>query len=156
MSRRRRIRASDIASPNPRKGLLAMALIGVALVLILMFKGGFGDSTAGFMEHLSHDPDLELPQSATERVAKGKAASGASDGVKPIAPVSAAPVSAAPVSAAPVSAAAVSEAPSDAAPLSVAPLSAPPSVAPLSAPPSVAPDSAASAGAQPAPSGSTP
>lgn len=67
MTRRRRIRASDIASPNPRKGLLAMALIGVALALILIFKGSFGDSTAGFMEHLTHDPDLDLPSTATDR-----------------------------------------------------------------------------------------
>lgn len=67
MSRRRRIRASDIASPNPRKGLIAMALIGVALALILLFKGSFGDTTAGFMEHLTHDPDLDLPSTATDR-----------------------------------------------------------------------------------------
>ena len=138
MSRRRRVRASDIASPNPRKGLVAMALIGVALVLVLMFKGGFGDSTAGFMQNLTNDPDLELPPSATERAAGGVVPVGAQPGA-PIGrapstvsvPPSGAPLTAgstalpsvAPLTAASVNApaAAVSAAPASATPGSVAP-----------------------------------
>ncbi|MGK0358820.1 MAG: hypothetical protein ACI9U2_001114 [Bradymonadia bacterium] len=108
-----------------------MVLIGVALLLILLFKGSFGDSTAGFMDHLSHDPDLELPQSATERAA-------GSVGVDGVVPKSALPLSGLPKSVAPITAATASAAPASVAPASVAPASVEPaSTAPASTAPAL-------------------
>lgn len=86
-----------MASPNPRRGLLALALIGIALTLILLYKGSVGDSTAGFMQHLTHDPDLDLPETATERGTVGSVASTAPVST-PQSTASAAPRSAAPES----------------------------------------------------------
>jgi|JI10StandDraft_1071094.scaffolds.fasta_scaffold564449_2 ferric-dicitrate binding protein FerR (iron transport regulator) len=58
MSRRVRVRPE---LPRTNKALTALVLIGIALTLVLFFRGGLGERTATFMQQVTHNPDLVLP-----------------------------------------------------------------------------------------------
>ncbi|MCB9544560.1 MAG: hypothetical protein H6706_01540 [Myxococcales bacterium] len=61
---RSRVRAADLARPDPRRGLIMLAVVAIALIIVLVYKTSMGDNTAGFLQQLVHDPDLVLPDAA--------------------------------------------------------------------------------------------
>lgn len=69
MSRRRqRRRASDIADVRPKRGLGAAFLLCIGLALVVLYKAGVGEETAGFIAQVTGDPALELPESVLDRM----------------------------------------------------------------------------------------
>lgn len=66
-TRRPRVRASDIAAPNPRRGLMTLAVLVIALTIVIVYKVSVGEETASFMEQVTGDPNLILPPSVTSR-----------------------------------------------------------------------------------------
>ncbi|MEZ4470024.1 MAG: hypothetical protein R3F60_04295 [bacterium] len=65
MNRRRsRVRAADLATPDPRRGLIMLAVVAIALIIVLVYKGTMSENTAGFLQQLVADPDLVLPDAA--------------------------------------------------------------------------------------------
>ena len=73
MNRQRR-RASDVAGDMPGPKWAAMVMIAVALCLIFMVKCGAEDYTGDVMNQLVGDPELELPESFSERLKQSDAA----------------------------------------------------------------------------------
>lgn len=69
--RRRRRRASDIADVRPRRGLGAAAVLAIGLGLVILYKVGVGEETAGFIAQVTGDPALELPPSVLDRLDLG-------------------------------------------------------------------------------------
>ncbi len=67
MNRTRR-KASDIAGQMPSPKWAALVMIVVALCLIFMVKCGAEDYTGDVMNQLVGDPELELPESYSERL----------------------------------------------------------------------------------------
>lgn len=68
MKRRRRRRASDIADVRPRRGLGAAFVLAIGLGLVVLYKAGVGEETAGFITQVAGDPELELPPSVLDRM----------------------------------------------------------------------------------------
>ncbi len=67
MSRRRqRRRASDIADVRPKRGLGAAFVLAIGLGLVILYKVGVGEETAGFIAQVTGDPELELPPSVLD------------------------------------------------------------------------------------------
>ena len=68
--RRERRRASDIAGEVRAPKWFAIVMIAVALTLVFMVKCGAEDYTGGILRTLTGDPELELPESYSERLQK--------------------------------------------------------------------------------------
>ncbi len=64
--RRKRVRASDLDAPNPRRGLPMLVVLAIALGIVIAYKATVGDQTAKFMDTVVRDPNLELPPSTTD------------------------------------------------------------------------------------------
>ena len=71
MSRRQRVRASDLASPKPYKSLGTLFFICIGLALIFTYKFTMGDSAVGLLGALGIDPQLQLPKSVLDRSPEG-------------------------------------------------------------------------------------
>lgn len=71
--RRQRRRASDIADIRPKKGLGAAFLLAVGLGLVIAYKVGVGEETAGFIAQVTGDPGMKLPPSVLDRLDLGPA-----------------------------------------------------------------------------------
>jgi len=69
--KRRRRRASDIADVRPRRGLGAAFVLAIGLGLVVLYKVGVGEETAGFIAQVAGDPELELPPSVLDRLDSG-------------------------------------------------------------------------------------
>ena len=72
MNRQRR-KASDVAGQMPAPKWAAMVMIAVALCLIFMVKCGAEEYTGDVMNQLVGDPELELPESYSERLKQADA-----------------------------------------------------------------------------------
>lgn len=83
MSRRRRRRASDIADIKPRRGLGGVFLLAIGLALVILYKAGVGEETAGFIAQVTGDPALELPPSVLDRLELGVDAGPPADAAPP-------------------------------------------------------------------------
>ena len=60
---RRRLRAADVVSRR-RPSLFGIAVLFIALLLVLVFKGAVGDRAANVLDTVAADPELELPSAA--------------------------------------------------------------------------------------------
>ena len=72
MNRQRR-RASDVAGQMPAPKWAAMVMIVIALCLIFMVKCGAEEYTSDVMNQLVGDPELELPESYSDRLKQSDA-----------------------------------------------------------------------------------
>ncbi|MEE2789332.1 MAG: hypothetical protein VX589_18485 [Myxococcota bacterium] len=67
MTRRDRRRASDVANLKSSKPWFTIMMIIIGLVIIFFMKSTVSDQTAGLFAELVGDPDLELPESVSDR-----------------------------------------------------------------------------------------
>lgn len=65
--RRRRVRPPSARGPNPGKGLVQLVAVLIGLALILLYKANVGEKTAGFLDQVLVDPELQLPPSVLDR-----------------------------------------------------------------------------------------
>ncbi len=65
--RRKRVRASDLSSPNPRRGLPALIALLFALTVVLLYKASVGEETVDALQQVTGDPAMVLPPSVTSR-----------------------------------------------------------------------------------------